>query len=153
MYSNYKLTELELKNHNKGFDLLCNEFVPGCDKTPYQPKQGKHDYFKSTNFAYTVESQPDRKECVVKEGKTKLFELYLATDDNFVVHTRGRFLKRLSLNKELLEKIKNNLQYKASYDMKHYFEINVNDLPYICKAYKNIESDYDNGLIKNGERE
>lgn len=141
--------------HKQVANELIRIFVPLSNITPYETKKGSHLYYRASDGNYSVESQGDRNECIVKKGNSKLFELYTydKNDNRLKMNTRGMYLKHLDLNNDLIDKIHSTLQYNERYDMKHYFALDESDMYSVCESFKNIDENIDNHLVKPGEIE
>lgn len=150
MFNKEVSPEIE-KKQAEMFEMLIDIFTAGAEIKTIDCKSGAYKWQRTKNDNYTVTSMLNRQECTVKEGKKVVFEIYLGSD--YVVATRGKYLKHLRLEDELLEKIRSALTYHENYDMKHLFSIDKKDVPIVCKAYIVRDENYDNGLIKEGEIE
>lgn len=148
----YKVTEEVKEEQNELFKLLTSVFTPESSVDEIAGKTGFKKY-RTSKGIFSVVSEPDRKECNVYKGKTKIFEIYHRDSESYDICTRGKFLKHLVLNQKDIDYINANIFYFPKYDMKHCFQLMKKDATRILKAYMNMDNKIDNGLVKKGEIE
>ena len=153
-----KSIELETQREiaqNHMFEMLIEIFTPGYEISNFGSEEGNHVYFKTSNGVYTVESKPTRHECIVKENGNVLFEIYTLNEKNLIyrVFSKGKILKHLHFDDELLLTLKNRKIYHKDSAFKHSFRLNKDDTIKTCTSFKYIDYNYDNHLINTNELE
>jgi len=148
---NKKVTPEIKRRQGNMFQMLIDIFTPNAVVDSISSKNGDKKWLRTQNDQYTVTSMLDRHECTVKEGRRVLFEIYL--DGDYLLFTRGMYLKHLKLDKELLKIVKSSLTYYEQYDMKHGLSLKEEQAKKVCEAYLICDDSYDNGLIRHGEIE
>ena len=91
--------------------------------------------------------------CIVRIGGDNYFELRIPAKakQSYRMFTRGKYLMHLHLNQELMSKIANVMVYTNKGDMKHSFILEPEDMLEVCKAFKTLDNNYDNHLVRDGE--
>ena len=153
MHGEKESFELGAQTPKVMFENLCKVFTP--NGTVIDVTESKTE---STEREYRVEFKAEHGDkhktaCIVRIGGDNYFELRIPAKakQSYRMFTRGKYLMHLHLDQKLMSKIANEMVYTNKGDMKHSFILEPEDMLEVCKAFKTLDNNYDNHLVRDGE--